>query len=93
MVAYMLRHNPAPGFGFVLLFTFAVLFAHIQFKIREVGYQTYPMFARPRDCGLPMEYLKVRAKYGWSPWPAYLVWPCLAAGIILLVAGVMHLAD
>lgn len=93
MVAYMLRHNPAPVFGFILIGAFTVLFAHIQFKMREVGYQTYPLFARPRDYRLPIEYLRVRAKYGWLPWPAYLAWPCLAAGIILLVVGIMHLGD
>jgi hypothetical protein len=77
----------------LLIFTFSVLFVHIQFKMREVGYRTYPLFARPRDWGLPAEYLRIRKRRGWSPWPVYLMWPCLISGIVLLIVGVSRLGD
>jgi MFS superfamily sulfate permease-like transporter len=38
-----------------------------------------------------MQYLKVRSRHGWSPWPAYLLWPCLLAGVFSLVFGLFRL--
>lgn len=83
----MTQHDPLAVLGFSLIAAFSVLFIHIQFKMREIGYKTYPLFARPWDWGLPNQYLKVRAKYNWSPWPVYLMWPCLIAGIVALILG------
>lgn len=40
---------------------------------------------------IPGEYLKVRRKYGWSPWPVYCLWPCLVGGIVCLVLGLFRL--
>jgi hypothetical protein len=90
-VLYMARHDPLAILGLLLVCTFAVLFTHVQFKMRAVGYKTYPAFARPYDWTLPAEYLKVRSKHGWSPWPVYLMWPCLVVGIIILVIGLFRL--
>jgi hypothetical protein len=89
----MARHDPAVIMGFLLIGTFAVLFIHIELKMREVGYKPNP-FTRPSEYhALPFEYLRIRVKHGWSPWPAYLIWPCLAFGVALLVFGVAHLPD
>lgn len=90
-MTYMVRHDPWPILGFILLGMFAVLFVHIQFKMREIGYKTYPLFARPSDWGLPTQYLKVRTKHNWSAWPVYLMWPCLGLGVFLLVFGLFRL--
>jgi len=90
-IAYMLQHDPWAVAGFVLLGAFGVLFTHVQFKMREIGYKTYPFFSRPADWGLPARYLKVRSEHNWSAWPAYLVWSCLVLGVFLLVLGLFRL--
>jgi hypothetical protein len=90
---YMTRHHPMVVLGFLLIGTFSVLFVHIQFKMRSIGYKTYPLRSRPSDWGLPAKYLKVRSQNGWSPWPAYLLWPSLALGLVSLVVGLFHLHD
>ena len=89
----LLHHDPSVLSGFLLIAVGAILFVHIQFRMRSVGYKTYPMFSRPKDWSLPAEYLKVREKHGWPAWPAYLVWPCYAVGIALLVFGLFRLHD
>jgi hypothetical protein len=90
-ITYMLQHDPWPVAGLLFLGAFAVLFAHVQFKMREIGYKTYPLFARPSDWGLPNRYLKVRSEHNWSAWPVYVMWPCLALGVFLLVLGLFRL--
>jgi hypothetical protein len=87
IISYMVRHDPLAVGGFVLMCSFSVLFVHVQFKMREIGYKTYPMFSRPSDWGLPAKYLRVRKQYGWSPWPVYLMLPCLLLGLVALVVG------
>jgi hypothetical protein len=76
--------------GFVLIGTFSVLLIRIKFKMRSVGYKTYPMFSRPSDWRLPAEYLKIRSQYGWSPWPVYLLWLSLILGIGSLIIAVFR---
>jgi hypothetical protein len=61
--------------------------------MRSIGYNTNPMFTRPSDWGLPAKYLKVRSEHGWSPWPAYLLWPSLILGIVSLVVGLFRLQN
>jgi hypothetical protein len=73
--------------GFVLVGTFTVLFVHVQIKMREIGHTTYLLFTSPSDWMLPARYLKVRKQRGWSPWPVYLMWPCLIGGLVLIVIG------
>jgi hypothetical protein len=87
---YMLLHYPLAVFGFLLIACAALLFIHIQFKMRSIGYKTYPLFAGPGDYGLPLKYLRVGSKYGWSPWPAYLIVPCLLIGFTLLIFGILR---
>jgi hypothetical protein len=93
ILAEMTRHDPRVVMGFLLIGTFSVLFVHIQFKMRSVGYKTYPMVSRPSDWGLPAEYLKIRSRNGWPPWPVYLLLPCLLLGITALVTGLFLLPD
>jgi hypothetical protein len=90
-VKYMARHDPWVIGGFLLLGMFAVLFFHVQVKMREIGYKTIPLFAKASDWELPRLYLRVRTKHNWSPWPVYLMWPCLAFGLFLLVFGFFRL--
>lgn len=85
--------DPMVVLGFALLGTFSVLFVHILFKMRSVGYNTNPLFSRPSDWALPAEYLKLRAQHGWSPWPVYLLWPSLILGIGSLVIGLFRLQN
>ena len=87
IISYMVRHDPLVVGGFVLMSTFSVLFVHVQFKMREIGYKTNPLFSRPSDWGLPTKYLTVRKEHGWSPWPVYLMLPCLLLGFVALVVG------
>jgi hypothetical protein len=85
---YGLGHYSFAVVGFVLIFGSAFLFIHMQFKMRAVGYKTYPLFTRPSDYALPLEYLRVRSKYGWSPWLVYLMPTFFLGGVALLLFGV-----
>jgi hypothetical protein len=87
---YMLRHYPLAIVGFLLTLASPFLFVHIQFKMRTIGYKTYPLFTRPSDYGLPLEYLKVRSQHGWSPWAAYLILPCFVGGFVLFVISMLR---
>jgi len=91
IVFYMASRDPFAILGLLLIGAFAVLFIHIQFAMKSIGYKTYPLFAISKDWSLPSKYLKVRSKQGWSPWPVYLLWPCLGVGIIALVFGLFRL--
>ena len=97
MIAEMFHHDPAVILGFVFIVIQGVLFVHIQLKMTRAGYKTsYSFFGKPfswNGWDTPFEYLRVRAKHGWSPWPAYLIWPCLIVGVALLVFGLFHLPD
>jgi hypothetical protein len=92
-LVYLTRHDPFVVLGFLLIGAYAVLFVHIQFKMRSVGYKTYPMVSRPSDWGLAVKYLKIRSQHGWSPWPAYLLWPSLILGVVTLVVGLFRLQN
>jgi hypothetical protein len=89
MILEMTRHDPAVVLGFFLAGASGIMFFHIQLKMIRAGYKTsYTFFGKPfspNGWDTPLEYLKIRSKHDWSPWPAYLVWPCAAAGVALLV--------
>jgi hypothetical protein len=88
-VLYIVRHNPLLLLGLGLVAVFLLLLAYIKFKLKDSEYGTAPLFFHPRDWELPTDYLKVQSKHGWSPWPAYLIWPCLAAGVVSLLVGLL----
>jgi hypothetical protein len=94
-VSYMAKHDPAVIIGLLLIVCSNALFIHIQLKMVRAGYQTsYTFFrssSRLNGWDTPGQYLKVRAKHDWSPWPVYLLFPCTIAAIGLLVFGLFRL--
>ena len=94
-IIYMVWHDPAAVVGFLLIGIFAVLFIHLQLKMIKAGYKTsYNFIGKPFAAvgwDTPARYLKVCANHGWSPWPAYLLAPCLLLGIAALVFGLFRL--
>jgi hypothetical protein len=95
MFLYMAKHDPAVVAGLLLVGCSSALFFHIQLKMIRAGYKTsYSFFGQPfgrKGWDTPAQYLKVRMKHDWSPWPAYLVFPCVFVGIGLLVFGLFRL--
>ncbi len=87
VIAYVVRHDPLPVLGFALIGVGSVMWWHLQLVMTRAGYKTRMFQQFPNDIGLPVQYLKVRSGHGWSPWPAYLIWPCLVLGILFLVGG------
>jgi hypothetical protein len=93
-ISYATRHDPAAVAGLLLIGCSSVLFIHIQFKMIRAGYKTSYTFLRlniANGWDTPSQYLRVRAKHSWSPWPAYLLFPCVIVGIALLVFGLFRL--
>lgn len=86
IMAYVLRNDPLPVLGFVLIGAASVFFFHIQSVMAKAGHKVH-FFSAFQDIGLPGEYLKLRSREGWSAWPAYLVSPCSIAGALLLFVG------
>jgi hypothetical protein len=95
MFLYMVRHDPAVVVGLALIGAASTLFFHVTLKLSRVGFRSYVVFKPPlvfaSNWAIPGEYLKVRRKYGWSPWPVYCLWPCLVGGIVCLVFGSFRL--
>ena len=95
-MSYLARHDPAAIGGLFLIGCSSALFIHIQLKMIRAGYKTsYTFFGlkpfRANGWDTPAQYLKIRSKHSWSPWPAYLLFPCTIIGIGLLVFGLFHL--
>jgi hypothetical protein len=94
-LSYMVKHDPTVVAGWLLIGSSAVFYIHVQLKMVRAGYKTSldvlrgPLSAK--GLKTPAQYLKVRAKHGWSPWPIYLFLPCLLTGISLLVFRLFHL--
>ncbi len=88
-ISYLVGHDPIVILGFVLIGAAGFLFIHVQVKMSRAGYETYVWSARKWDT--PTEYLRVRAKHGWSPWPVYLIGPCMLFGLLALIFGLIHL--
>lgn len=88
-ISYMVTHDPIVIVGFLLVGAAGFLFIHVQLKMSRAGYKTYLWSAKKWEA--PTEYLRVRAKHGWSPWPVYLFGPCLLFGIAALIFGLIHL--
>jgi hypothetical protein len=75
--------------GIILLAGFAIIHYYLYMRLRDTGYdKTIFNFLLVE---VPVDYLRRRAKYGWSPWPAYLMWLFLLIGSCLLVIGVFRL--
>jgi hypothetical protein len=93
-IVYLFRHDPAVLVGLFLIGLAAILFIHIQLKMLRAGYKTsYTFFKKPMSSNgwdTPGEYLKIRTRHGWSPWPVYLLGPCILLGILALVLGLFR---
>ena len=93
LISEVLRDDPGLALGLALVASAVALFIYIELRMRDIGYKPSPFTKPIKYHNLPFEYLRVRARRGWSPWPAYLIWPCLIVGLLLLVFGVAHLPD
>ena len=87
IILYIVRHNLLSLSGLGLVAVFCYLLAYIKFKLKDSGYANGSSFFHPRDWELPADYREVQSKHGWSPWPEFLIWPCLVAGIVILLFG------
>lgn len=94
-IVYMVQHDPAVVLGLLIIGSSAVFFFHIQLKMIRAGYKTsYTFFKKPlspNGWDTPVQYLKVRAEHGWSPWPVYLLGLSLFIGTIVFVFGLFRL--
>jgi hypothetical protein len=94
-IVYMAQHDPAVIAGLLLIGSAGLLFVHIQLKMLRAGYKTsYTFFKKPMSANgwdTPVQYLKVRAKHDWSPWPVYLLGPFVVLGIVIFVFGLFRL--
>ena len=71
--------------GLVFLCVFVALDALVRIRMKSIGYKWVFLRGGTFDYG---EYLKVRAKHGWSAWPVYLLWGTLVVGLLLFILGV-----
>ncbi len=85
-----IRHDPWPVLGLALIGPYAALSFQIEMKPGKRG-QTH--FGSAAQWGDPAHDLKVRRQHNWSPWPVYLMWPCLAFAIVLRVLGMFPRQD
>jgi hypothetical protein len=94
-IAYMAREDPAAIAGVLLIGISGVLFIHIQLKMLRAGYKTSFTSTRmlfiARGWDTPGQYLKICEKHGWSPWPTYLLAPCILLGVTALIFGLFRL--
>ncbi len=75
--------------GMFLLASSASTHYYLYLRLRDTGYnKTIFDFLLVE---IPVDYLRLRRKYGWSPWPAYLTWPMFVIGVVLLLTGVFKL--
>ena len=88
-IAYMLRHDPAVVTGFSLMGLTGFLFFHLQYKVDKAGVKTN--YLSLEKWNAQSQYLQIRSRHGWSPWPAYLIVPSFLLGIAALIFGLLHL--
>jgi hypothetical protein len=59
-------------------------------RLRGVGYKTQAFdWTANGKFNLPVEYLKIRAQHGWSPWPVYSMVLMLLAGVGFILLGLV----
>jgi hypothetical protein len=74
--------------GVLLLGCSAAIVSFLYLRLRDTGRNYILLKLLTQVLG---DYLRVRSQYGWSPWPAYLVWPTAIAGWVLFIVGVTRL--
>jgi hypothetical protein len=72
-ISYVAKQDPAAIAGLLVIGCSSVLFIHIRLKMIRADYKTsYTFFRRAlsvNDWDTPAQYLKLRTKHNWSPWP------------------------
>jgi hypothetical protein len=91
MFLYVVRHDPAVVVGLGLIGVAGALWFHVLLQLERVGLGSYAVLKFGGNWGIPVEYLKVRKKYGWPGWPVYFLWPSLLVGVVCLIVGVFRL--
>jgi hypothetical protein len=91
VVAYMARHDPLVILGLCLIGAGTVLFFHILLRMNRAGLFTFASWRYDSGYKLPGVYLRVRKQRGWSPWPAFFIWPCFVLGFVALALGFSRL--
>ena len=89
-IAVMVVHDPMPAIGFALLGAGGTQVYRLYRKMLGVGIDTSNLLLSIPNAALftiPRAYLKARSQHGWSAWPAFAVWACVASGLVLLAAG------
>jgi len=93
-VVFMVLNNPILAVGIWLFAASLFLVCQIKSKMtaldEEADQETVHPFPHPADWELSAHYLALRSKYGWSPWPVYLMWPCQVSGVLLLLVGLFQ---
>jgi hypothetical protein len=90
---HMIRHDPLAIIGLLLIGASGVLWFRLYSNLKVLGEQA------PRSISLPLAfhiwlsktYLRHAHAGHCSPWPAYLMWLCSGAGVLLLVVGLVRL--
>ena len=86
LLAYILQHDPALAGGVLLLGCSAALHYVLYLRLRDTG-RSYIAFNLLST--VLSDYLRLRSRQGWSPWPAYFVVPTAVAGFVLLFLGAL----
>jgi hypothetical protein len=85
----ILLRNRLATLGFLLIGASSAMYVYVQVKLlRSRHISLYRSFKYTlgwfgRDA--PPNYFEIGRKHGWSPWPAFLMWPCFFVGLILLL--------
>lgn len=90
IIGYMARHDPLIILGFCLIGVGGVLSFHVLLKMNRAKLFGFADWRYDSGYKLPSEYLKVRKERGWSPWPAYLIWPLYILGALVLILGLLQ---
>ena len=75
--------------GMFFLVCFAIIHYYLYLRLRDVGHKKHIFNFLLVE--VPTDYMRLRPKYGWSPWPAIVIWPLLISGLVLFVMGVFKL--
>lgn len=89
-IAWMVRHDPLAVIGLCLIGLGGVLAVHILLKLNRAKMFGVRDWRADSGMKLPSHYLRVCKQQGWSPWPAYFVWPSYILGAVLLIFGMLQ---
>lgn len=88
-------HHPIAVLGLVLIGASGALFIHTQFKMTRTAsvssYKSLKYTSGRFGKDVPPNYFQIARKHRWATWPAYLMWLCLFAGIIMLLIDLLFL--